>query len=64
MKILKIGTPEFITVIVQKQKSARVHSKDAGRSVNGNMVGLIRLLLQEQSDLGLHYLLRPTCPSI
>ena len=42
--------------------SAILRSKDSDRITN--RVALIRLLLEEQSDLGLHCLLRPICPNI
>ena len=45
--------------------SAILRSKDADRITNRvDIDQTIRLLLEEQSDLGLHCLLRPICPNI
>ena len=65
VKILKIGTPKIITVIGQLEQldffySAVLCLKDAGRITE---YILIRLFLEEQSDLGLHCSLRPICPN-
>ena len=40
---------------------ALMHPKDADGMANS--VDLIRMLLQKQSDFGLHWLLRPICPN-
>ena len=64
-KILKIGTYYTISIIVLKWNklvyNAVVYQKDADRmthSVNPDQTA------PEQSDLGLHCLLRPICPNI
>ena len=66
VKILKIGTPKIITITVLQLEqldffySAVLRLKDAGRITE---YILIRLILEEQSDLGLHCLLSPICPN-
>ena len=67
VKILKIGTPEIITVIVlqlEKLDFTVQYCVQKMQTEQQTEKTLIRLLLEEQSDLGLHCLLRPICPNI
>ena len=65
VKILKIGTPEIITIIVLQleQLDCTVqYCVQKMQTEHQTEKTLIRLLHEEQSDLGLHCLLRLTVP--
>ena len=67
VKILKIGTPEIITIIVLQLEQLDFTVQYFVQKMQTEYQTektLIRLLLEEQSDLGLHCLLRPICPNI
>ena len=66
VKILKFGTPQTIAVIVLKTEKFGVTLHYCIQKMLmewQTAKTLIRLLLQKQSDLGLHCLLRPICPN-
>ena len=67
VKILKIGTPEIITIIVLQLEQLDFTVQYCVQKMQTEQQTektLIRLLHEEQSDLGLHCLLRPICPNI
>ena len=67
VKILKIGTPEIITIIVLQLEQLDFTVQYCVQKMQTEQQTektLIRLLHKEQSDLGLHCLLRPICPNI
>ena len=67
VKILKIGTPEIITIIVLQLEQLDFTVQYCVQKMQTELQTektLIRLLHEEQSDLGLHCLLRPICPNI
>ena len=67
VKILKIGTPEIITIIVLQLEQLDFTVQYCVQKMQTELQTektLIRLLREEQSDLGLHCLLRPICPNI
>ena len=67
VKILKIGTPEIITIIVLQLEQLDFTVQYCVQKMQTEQQTektLIRLLHGEQSDLGLHCLLRPICPNI
>ena len=67
VKILKIGTPEIITIIVLQLEQLDFTVQYCDQKMQTEYQTektLIRLLHEEQSDLGLHCLLRPICPNI
>ena len=67
VKILKIGTPEIITIIVLQLEQLDYTVQYCVQKMQTEQQTektLIRLLHEEQSDLGLHCLLRPICPNI
>ena len=67
VKILKIGTPEIITIIVLQLEQLDFTVQYCVQKMQTELQTektLIRLLHEEQSDLGLHCLLRPVCPNI
>ena len=67
VKILKIGTPEIITIIVLRLEQLDFTVQYCVQKMQTEYQTektLIRLLHEEQSDLGLHCLLRPICPNI
>ena len=67
VKILKIGTPEIITIIVLQLEQLGFTVQYCVQKMQTEQQTektLIRLLHEEQSDLGLHCLLRPICPNI
>ena len=63
VKILKIGTPELISIIVLQLEQLDFTVQYCVQKMQTEKT-LIRLLLEEQSDQGLHCLLRPICPNI
>ena len=66
VKILKFGTPQTIAIIVLKIEKFDVTLHECIQKMQmerQTAKTLIRLLLQKQSDLGLHCLLRPICPN-
>ena len=66
-KNLKIGTPEIITIIVLQWEQLDFTVQYCVQKMQTEQQTektLIRLLHEEQSDLGLHCLLRPICPNI
>ena len=67
VKILKNGTPEIITIIVLQLEQLDFtvqYCVQKMQTEKQTEKTLIRLLHEEQSDLGLHCLLRPICPNI
>ena len=67
VKILKIGTPEIITIIVLQLEQLDFTVQYCVQKMQTEQQTektLIRLLHEEQSDLSLHCLLRPICPNI
>ena len=67
VKILNIGTPEIITIIVLQLEQLDFTVQYCVQKMQTEQQTektLIRLLHVEQSDLGLHCLLRPICPNI
>ena len=67
VKILKIGTPDIITIIVLQLEQLDFTVQYCVQKMQTEQQTektLIRLLHKEQSDLGLHCLLRPICPNI
>ena len=67
VKILKIGTPEIITIIVLQLEQLDFTVQYCVQKMQTEQQTektLIRLLHEEHSDLGLHCLLRPICPNI
>ena len=67
VKILKIGTPEIINIIVLQLEQLHFTVQYCVQKMQTEQQTektLIRLLHEEQSDLGLHCLLRPICPNI
>ena len=67
VKILKIGTPEIITIIVLQLEQLDFtvqYCVQKMQTEKQTEKTLIRLLHEEQSDLGLPCLLRPICPNI
>ena len=67
VKILKIGTPEIITIIILQLEQLDFTVQYCVQKMQTEQQTektLIRLLHEEQSDLGLHCLLRPICPNI
>ena len=64
---VKIGTPEIITIIVlhlEQLDFTVQYCVQKMQTEHQTEKTLIRLLHEEQSDLGLHCLLRPICPNI
>ena len=67
VKILKIGTPEIITMVVLQLEQLDFtvqYCVQKMQTEKQTEKTLITLLYEEQSDLGLHCLLGPICPNI